>query len=424
MTKSTQKLNAQILEEASAWFIDFNEEEVDQAGRGEFNAWLRTSPEHVRAFLQVSVFWEEAGTLSKRRDLDIDGLIARAKAEHNVYPLELSARDRGLDAGATVEEGMQARLTQRTARSRRKRLWFAVAASTLISLGVGTFAWYTGYPASIYATEIGELRSITLEDGSSVELNSRTRIKVHFTENERFVDLLEGQALFTVAKNQSRPFIVATGDTHVRAVGTQFDVYRKRSGTVVTVVEGRVAVAPQQPSGREALLSMMRESEEAAPPQVQRPPAAHEPTDVGDKVPPVHVKENAPAVGPGEVLLAAGEQLMITPAAIEPPKPANIAAATAWIDKRLVFESTPLREVVEEFNRYNRQQIVIRDPALNDFHISGVFPSTDSSRMVEFLRQRFGVTTNRSRDEIEIFRREHGDDSATLQRNVAAADNG
>lgn len=368
MDKRTSKFNSQILEEATAWFVDFNEEEVGPAGRKGFNAWLRRSPEHVRAFLEISAFWEDASAFGKRAELDIQDIIARAKTEHNVHPLELGARQHAPEKIAGAR-----------ARPRRFRL-LAMAASIVVSLSMGAFGWHAFLSAPTYATQIGEQRSITLEDGSSVELNSRSRIKVRFTQAERSVELLEGQALFSVAKNPARPFIVATGDTRVRAVGTRFDVYRKSAGTVVTVIEGRVAVAPTDASQRVTAAKVG---------------AQHDPSARRDS-----------GVKPEEVLLAAGEQLMITPLAIELPKPTNIAAVTAWTDKRLVFDSTPLREVVEEFNRHNRQQLVIRDPELYDFHISGAFPSTDSSRMIEFLRQRFGVTMDRSRDEIEISHRE------------------
>jgi transmembrane sensor len=381
MTKPIPRLNAQILEEATSWFVDFNDEQVDQAGREEFNAWLRRSPEHVRAFLQISAFWEDAGTLGKRPDLDLERLIASARTEYNVVPLAVAASERTPDAVPTSNEARPEETTQAAARghSRAKRLRLAIAASILLCLAVGTTGWYHLYGVPTYATAIGEQRSIVLEDGSSVELNSHSRVQVRFTSHQRFVDLIEGQAMFTVAKNPARPFIVATGDTQVRAVGTRFDVYRKRTGTVVTVVEGRVAVAHQQAPNASA-----------------------------GETPALNVEHEGPGVGPGETLLAAGEQLRVTPLAIELPRPANIAAATAWTDQRLVFESTSLREVVEEFNRYNRQQLVIRDPELNDFHISGVFPSTDSGPIVEFLRQRFGVTLNSSREQIEISRREHG----------------
>lgn len=362
MAKRKPPLNAQILEEATAWFIDFNEAQVDRHGEQEFSAWLRRSPEHVQAFLQVSAFWEDAELLSKRPDLDLDGLIARAKAEGNVVSLDVADR-------ANVKRAPES--------SKVRRLALAAAATLLLALGTGFFAWHTLYRAPSYATETGEQRSITLEDGSTVTLNSRSRIKLRFTAAERAVELVEGQALFKVAKQPARPFVVSTGDTRVRAVGTEFDVYRKRTGTVVTVVEGRVAVA--------------RNLDISTPPPPRTQPSS---------------PEAGPRIGPGELLLAAGERLVVTEAEIETPKAANIANATAWTDKRLVFESTPLREVVEEFNRHNRQQLVIRDPELYDFHISGVFPSTDSTRMVEFLRQRFGVTTSASGDEIEISRRE------------------
>jgi len=69
-----------------------------------------------------------------------------------------------------------------------------------------------------------------------------------------------------------------------------------------------------------------------------------------------------------------------------------------------IFQDAPLREVIDEFNRYNRQQLVIRDVSLYYYHISGTFPSADPSRMLELLRQRFDVTTQRDGDQIDITR--------------------
>ena len=113
---------------------------------------------------------------------------------------------------------------------------------------------------------MGEQRSIQFEDGSTVDLNSRSKIRVKYSKQERDVELIEGQALFHVAHDTSRPFIVAVGATRVRAVGTQFDVYKKSNGTVVTVVEGRVAVysAPQ------GLLSETSEGSRRYPAPVKR----------------------------------------------------------------------------------------------------------------------------------------------------------
>src|SRR5690606_4554088 len=132
--------------------------------------------------------------------------------------------------------------------------------------------------------------------------------------------------------------------------------YRKSAGTVVTVIEGRVAVGSSS-SQAGAVPSLPRESlprESLARKDGAAPRASELP-----------VHEELP-VAPDELLLMAGEQVVVHPTAIETPKPASVAVATAWTDQKVIFESTPLREAVEEFNRYNRQQLVIRDPELYD----------------------------------------------------------
>src|SRR5262249_15873572 len=118
------------------------------------------------------------------------------------------------------------------------------AAILLLVLGALS-AWFLTQRGT-YVTDVGEQRSFMLEDGSSVELNSRSRLKVHFTGCERSIELQAGQALFRVANDRTRPFVVNSGNASVRAVGTQFDVYRKKSGTVVTVLEGIVAIASRK----------------------------------------------------------------------------------------------------------------------------------------------------------------------------------
>lgn len=392
MERRAVQISEQILEEASAWFIDFNENQVDRAGREAFNAWLRRSPECVRAFLQVAAFWEDAGAFKKWSKVDTESLIARALAERNVFHLRSLSRDRSIARNVktvvrphtgtvSAAENGTAQSNPVTVKGRGRAAGWLVAATVLLMVGASVGTWYAGYVAPTYVTGIGEQRSVTLEDGSVVELNVRSRLRVRFTEKQRLVELLEGQALFSVTKDPERPFVVTTVETHVRAVGTQFDVYRKRGGTVVTVVHGRVAVGPVQANVRGG-----------APGQRSWGSKGADGRTLGQKLP--------------EVLVAAGEQVTVTPSVVPPPSPVDTGVATAWTEKKLVFDSAPLSEVVEEFNRYNRRQLVIRDPQLLDFHVSGVFPSTDSSRMLAFLRQRFGVAMNGSSGEIEIFRRD------------------
>jgi len=227
----------------------------------------------------------------------------------------------------------------------------------------------------VYSTAVGEQRSLTLADGSVVELNSRSRIKVQYTQGERHIDLLEGQALFRVAKNRARPFVVSTGDTRVKAVGTAFDVYRAKSGTVVTVVEGKVAVSSADSKSRKS----------------RAEGSAQAPKGVG----------NAPGQG-GVYYLSAGEQVVVTPVEIAPPQRTNVAAATAWTRRSLVFDAAPLSEVVDEFNRYNERPLVIHDEALVNFHVSGVFSSVEPTLLIRFLRGQPELVVEETDTEIRI----------------------
>jgi transmembrane sensor len=256
-----------------------------------------------------------------------------------------------------------------------------MAACLIVSLGVGAVIWFEVLRAVTYTTAIGEQRSIQLEDGSTVELNSRSKVAVRYSEHERGIELLEGQALFHVAKNATRPFVVRSGDTRVRAVGTQFDVYRKATGTVVTVLEGRVAILTDHPiAGKDAIGAAGSSQYATAPPSFPR----------------------AEGGQGAAVELSAGEQVVVTPKAARKTDHANIANATAWTEREIVFDSASLTEVAEEFNRYNQRQLVIEDPTLETFHISGVFSSTDPASLVRFLRERPGLHIVETASEIHI----------------------
>jgi transmembrane sensor len=380
------KLNAQIYDEASTWFVDARAGDLDDASRREFDRWLRRSPEHLSAYLEIAAIWNEGSGLDPAHRWDVDTLMAQAREDSgNVVPLPASAAAPGLAESVPRSEPVTSRtqspLLERENNShpaplgrgrgwapqRRKRIALAASVAALTALGA-VWIWFALF-SGVYSTAIGEQRSIELADGSTVEMNSKSRIRVHYAKNERAVDLLEGQALFHVAKDRARPFIVRADGTRVRAVGTEFDVYEKKSGTLVTVVEGEVAVlAPtiadtqRQPQGSAAL----------------------------DELPVVTIS------------VSAGEQLMVTSKLARKADQANVAAATAWTERRIVFESATLAEVAEEFNRYNERQLVIDDRGLYDFHISGVFSSTDPESLIRFLRERPGVTVSEEGSEIRI----------------------
>jgi len=351
--------NSQILEEASTWFVELSEGHLTEKVREQFSDWLRASPEHVRAYLQISALWEDAPLLGKGAE-DVEALIARTRAAGNVVRV---GKDR----------------QPLSARSRRfvTPLRSALAAS-LVLVAIGITFWLQ--QRGVYETAIGEQRSLTLADGSTIELNAQSRVRVHFTAAERSIDLLEGQVLFHVTHDTARPFIVHSGAASVRAVGTQFDVDRHSGETVVTVVEGRVAVLPYpllQPASANAIDS---------------------------SAPPIFAPDFA-LTGPGGargLLLTAGEQVTLSAQATSRPTRTDVAAAIAWTQRKLVFASSPLTQVADEYNRYHQKRIVIRDRRLASFLVSGVFSATDSRAFVAFLRAQPNLTVHETDTEIEI----------------------
>ncbi len=203
---------------------------------------------------------------------------------------------------------------------------------------------------------MGEQRSVTLDDGSLVTLNTSSAIEVRLTKHRRDIKLLAGEALFQVARDATRPFDVSVGVTTVRAVGTEFNIDQLADTTTVTVVEGRVAVY----------------TADALSPGVR--------------------------TGTTNLPLAAGEQLTVAPRSARHPVPANVAMATAWTQRKLVFDHRPLGQVAAEFNRYNHLKIEIRSVDLRNQEVTGVFDANDPDSFTEFLSALPDVTIDRSPD--------------------------
>jgi transmembrane sensor len=367
---SSSSPRRQVVSEACAWFIEFRAGEATATTRERFDQWLRHSPEHIQAYLEVAAAWSELPTSDSQGRIDIDTLLGRAREslEEDVV-VSLGAHR---SACAEPTEGSEA--------PRRRATRFgplAVAASIGVLVTIAcVLGWLNLRDRDTYTTGIGEQRTIRLADDSIVDLNARSKLRVRFSNALRAVDLVAGQALFHVAKDPQRPFVVLSDSMAVRAVGTEFDVYRKGDGLVVTVVEGRVAVLPPNA-------------------QLEAPAAA----------PSRSSAKGSAATGIPQ-LLSAGEQLTVTPRAASPPHRADVNTVTAWVRRRLIFEDTPLAEVAEEFNRYSVRRLIIDDPELARQPISGVYSSSDPSSLVGFLRAQPSLQVLETDQEIRVARRE------------------
>jgi transmembrane sensor len=343
--RANNKTHSAIVAEASTWFIEFRAGDVTGESRTQFIEWLRRSPEHIQAYLDISRLWAELPASDAAGKFDLNALIADARRSADVISLSPTHSHTPAPFSA---------LRPKT-RWQRRGVELAAAATVVIAV-MGLWMWTGSQTPASYATGIGEQRTIQLADGSTIELNSQSSVQVRLAEHRRDVSLLEGQALFRVAKDRSRPFVVRAGDAEVRAVGTEFDVYRKQSATVVTVVEGRVET----------------NDESGAPP----------------------------------ILLSAGEQLTVTPHMVAKPMRADTAVATAWLQKHLVFEETPLSDVAEQFNRYSRKPLVIDDHTLQQVKISGIYSSTDPASLINFLRSQPGISVIETDGRVRVLRSE------------------
>lgn len=322
----------QSIREAAEWFI--NLQGADSREQQEaFADWLRRSPVHVEEFLQLAALHGDLARLPELQDLDVDAPridFDLLPESNNIIPVSFGS------AAETPDEPMEAPAAKR--RQHSARLGFALAAA----IGLLTFGgWLAGpgrdfFGKEHYKTGIGEERSLTLADGSRVELNARSTLSAMVNARVRDLRLNDGEALFRVAKDAVHPFRVHTPEATIEAKGTQFNVHVSNGATVVSLLEGHVLVTP-------------------------------------------------PAATP--VLLNPGEQVVIARNDRTPPKPraADVRTAIAWTEHRLVFEDAPLSEVIAEFNRYSLQPFIIREPALRAVRITGSFDSGSAQTFADSL---------------------------------------
>lgn len=351
-------MNRQIVDEAAEWFVEINTGATDPDTRRRFDQWLRASPTHLEAYLRMLPFWENAEGVSSPDGLSAEQLISRARSGSNIHSLIVSPASAPDALPAPVRRRMRWRLS-------------AMAALVCTAALIAGLGYITDFPT--YTTQVGEQRSLELPDGSIVELNALSKIHVHFSAGQRTVELLQGQALFRVSKDPVRPFVVDSLGARIRAVGTQFDVDQRSSGTTVTVLEGKVAVWPGD------------ETRGFSPPTSSTLRSATTISAV-----------------PGELLLGVGDQVTVRANQALHPAKADLATVTAWRQRQLVFNKAHLRDVAEEFNRYNTRSLRIVDQHLQELVVSGVFSSTDVEPLVRFLRAQPGVRVVESPLEIRV----------------------
>lgn len=225
-----------------------------------------------------------------------------------------------------------------------------------------------------YVTGTGEHRSILLADGSTVTMNTQSRLRVRYSSRGRDVELVEGEALFSVAREANRPFRVHALQTIVEAVGTEFSVYLGKSAAQVVVTQGRVKMSASPPPG----------------PIILNPSglAWTDETLLGFER---HATEVAVGAGHEARVSRASDTLPGFEVDSRSLSPEQLERRIAWTNGQLAFAGERLDEVVEQFNRYNWRKLRIADPQLADIRVGGWFRSTHVDEFVGVLRHLFGI---------------------------------
>lgn len=338
---------ARIEQEAAEW-IARHYAGLSAAERSKFQHWQALDPRHAAVFAELEAIWRA-----------LDGVRQPSQATGRI--------DADVLAPESARVGWRFALT--------------LAAAVVI---LASAVWWRAAPnertpyAGAVATAVGELRNVELPDGSTVLVNTNTRIETAYSAAERRVRLVHGEAHFTVAKNPARPFYVDANGVAVRAVGTAFNVRLRSDSVEVLVTEGRVRVAD---TTRGTSLIAEKSVQVSA--------------------------DDAPLLRAGERAVVAGS---VAPGGVRQPVPAAAVTASevgrvlAWQDRRLEFGAVPLSEIVAEFNRYNRVQLIVEEPALAAQRFGGSFRVDQPDTLVRLLEDRFGVRAERSKAEIVLRR--------------------
>lgn len=301
---------------AEDWLARLLSSECNASDHAAFEDWLAVSPQNVLDYAEVERIHQLTGIL---------------------------------EADPTPREMMHGPASHMPIARRKRTLHRSFAWAAALVLAVCGGLWLladsrTISPSSEYATEVGKQRHLDLPDGSTLLLDTNTRVQVSYERTRRHVTLLRGRIQASVAHDENRPFVVTSGIGSIRALGTVFQVKQQNDGTSVALLEGRVIVSTDSSSLRDA---------------VELRPMQQLTYDTTGK--------------------------LESPGSIEPDD------AESWTQGRLVFKEERLEDLIAEFNRYSNDQLVLSRSELGDIKVSGAFNASDQPALLSALRQGWGL---------------------------------
>lgn len=363
MSPRQDSIRAVIATQAQMWFVLHRAGELTSARRHQFIDWLCESPAHAHEYIALAGVMQDLQRAAAQNTTPAEVLVARARADADV------------DVVQPIFPSVAAHSADRSlSRRNRAHIWTAAAAIVVTLTALLAGGWWL-HERNHYETAHAEQRSWRMPDGSTVHLNSSSKIRVRFDDRQRRVDLVRGQALFQVAKDPRRPFWVYAGDAAAKALGTEFDVYRRPGHTLISVLEGRVAVWRLADGFEQARRAL----------------------DIDP--------DSDRNMGRRQLIaqLDADQQAMISGDSTEvSPGNGTVRKTVAWLQRQVVFDHDPLGSATEEFNRYAERRIRVVGPRLRAMEISGIFSAYDAEAFLRFLERQPEIRVERGGEEIVV----------------------
>lgn len=304
-------VSAKVLDEAIGWQLCLGSGAATDLEKAEFQLWQASNPEHARAWAQLN------------------GLDQRL-------------------AGVSSQPARRALL--RAAGSGKSRLRSGGVFGLLLAGVLGLGLAQQQRPLSDWLaderTAPGEQRDLTLPDRTHVRLNSRSALDIDFNPQQRRIFLRSGEILVETAHGDTRPFIVATDDGELRALGTRFLVRHEAQGTRLIVLQSAVAAHPAQAEA--------------------------------------------------ERIIGEGQQVLMASSALGDIRAAS-PTADAWARGMLVVENMRLADLLDQLGDYRRGLLSV-DPQVAELRISGSFPLNNTDLALAALPPSLPVQIQRHTD--------------------------
>ncbi len=284
--------NTVLTEEAASWFLRMQQSDGNDTEQKAFEAWLSQSSAHRVEYQQYARLW------------------------HNLDYLE---------------------------RKPQKKFSAAVAGLLVSVFLFGAVQWLS-HIEDVIVTAIGEREQIVLADGTTIDINTDTKLRLALYGFTRKATVEHGEALFKIGSERFRTFEVHAGNGVIQHIGTEFNVTRENDKTTVAVLEGAVEIR----------------------------------------------LENRYQIA----IVHGGQQISYTEQSLLHPLPTDTETVAAWRKNRLIFRNTPLNEVVRQINRYHTRPVKLGEPQFNDLTVSGEFNAEDRDGLIQALKTLFPLRSS------------------------------